>query len=167
MSTTGNHVIIAGYVPGAIGRVVQLHAEYYHRHWGFGRFFEVKVAEGLSEFWSRFDERRDGFWTACLGGQVEGSIAIDGIHADSEGAHLRWFILAPELHGRGLGNRLLETAINFCHHCGYHRVYLWTFQGLDAARHLYEKFGFSLATEKRGTTWGVEVNEQEFVLGRL
>jgi hypothetical protein len=25
-----------GYFPGSIGRVVELHARYYHAHWGFG-----------------------------------------------------------------------------------------------------------------------------------
>jgi hypothetical protein len=41
-------------------------------------------------------------------------------------------------------------------------VYLWTFEGLDAARHLYEKSGFRLALQKRGAQWGAEVNEQRF-----
>ena len=56
--------IIKGYRPGAIGRVAQLHGEYYHRHWGFGLFFEAKVATELAAFLSRCDETRDGFWTA-------------------------------------------------------------------------------------------------------
>jgi hypothetical protein len=38
-----------------------------------------------------------------------------------------------------------------------------TFKGLDAARHLYEKHGFSLVHEVPGTQWGTEVIEQEFV----
>jgi hypothetical protein len=36
--------ICKGYVPGTIGRVVELHGAYYHAHWGFGAFFEAKVA---------------------------------------------------------------------------------------------------------------------------
>jgi hypothetical protein len=43
-------------------------------------------------------------------------------------------------------------------------MYLWTFAGLDAARHLYEKFGFRLAQEQIGEQWGAKVNEQKFVL---
>ena len=38
------HIVIGGYCPGALGRVAEMHAEYYHRHWGFGLFFEAKVA---------------------------------------------------------------------------------------------------------------------------
>jgi hypothetical protein len=36
--------ISKGYAPGAIGRVVEMHGDYYARHWGFGVFFEAKAA---------------------------------------------------------------------------------------------------------------------------
>jgi GNAT superfamily N-acetyltransferase len=155
---------LLGYVPGAIGRVAELHAIYYHQEWGFGKFFEAKVAGELSEFLSRFNEARDGFWTVCLDGKVEGSIIIDGIKSESEGAHLRWFIISSKLQGHGCGNKLMEEAVRFCEKRHYHRIYLWTFEGLDAARHLYEKFGFSLVDEQQGTQWGTKVNEQKFIL---
>jgi GNAT superfamily N-acetyltransferase len=157
-------VSIGGYVPGAIGRVAELHAIYYSNAWQFGLYFEAKVASGLSAFLSQFDAERDGFWTASLGGQVEGSIAIDGAKAAAEGAHLRWFILSDALRGRGVGNRLMEEAVGFCRQKAYPRVFLWTFAGLDSARHLYEKFGFKLAEETPGTQWGAQVTEQRFVL---
>jgi hypothetical protein len=89
--------IIRGYAPGAIGRVAELHAAYYHRKWGFGLFFEARVAVELAEFLARYDEGRDGFWTAQVDGSIEGSIAIDGLHAGVEGAHLRWFIVSDAL----------------------------------------------------------------------
>lgn len=157
-------VQLLGYVPGAIGRVSELHAKYYHENWGFGQFFEAKVATELSEFLNRFDQERDGFWTVCLKNRVEGSIAIDGLKAESEGAHLRWFITSSELRGRGFGNQLMESAVNFCRYNQYQRIYLWTFEGLDAARHLYEKFGFRLVQELEGAQWGTQVIEQKFLL---
>lgn len=72
-----------GYVPGSLGRAVELHGAYYGAHWGFGLFFEAKVATDLAEFLKRCDESRDGFWTASADGRVEGCIAIDGIHAET------------------------------------------------------------------------------------
>jgi len=159
-----HEVAIAGYVPGAIGRVTELHASYYSKHWDFGLFFEAKVAAELSEFLRRFDADSDGFWTASRGGQVEGSITIDGTKAGTEGAHLRWFIVSDALRGLGAGNRLMEAAIGYCRQREYARVFLWTFQGLDAARHLYEKHGFRLAQEAEGKQWGKPVMEQRFVL---
>jgi GNAT superfamily N-acetyltransferase len=154
--------IAKGYIPGSLGRVAELHGVYYHDHWGFGLFFEAKVATELSDFLRRYDDRRDGFWTALVSGRVEGSITIDGIHAESEGAHLRWFIVSDVLRGKGMGNLLIDTAIEFCRSEGYKKIYLWTFEGLHAARHLYEKSGFKLVKERRGTQWGTEVTEQRF-----
>jgi N-acetylglutamate synthase-like GNAT family acetyltransferase len=157
-------ITIDGYVPGSIGRVTELHAMYYSKHWGFGLFFEARVAAELSAFLQRFDPDRDGFWTANRDGQVEGSIAIDGAKARTEGAHLRWFIFSDALRGQGAGNRLMEKAIGFCRQKQYSRVFLWTFQGLNPARHLYEKHGFRLAEETEGKQWGTPVLEQRFVL---
>ncbi len=153
-----------GYVPGAIGRVIELHGMYYHSHWRFGAFFEAKVASELAEFLGRYDAQRDGFWTAGINGRVEGSLTIDSAHAEREGAHLRWFIMSDVLRGKGVGNRLMRAAIDFCRSNTYPRVYLWTFEGLHAARRLYEKAGFALVEQHRGTQWGTAVTEQRFEL---
>ena len=157
-----NVEIVKGYIPGSIGRVAELHGTYYHEHWDFAVFFEAKVATELSEFLTRYDEKRDGFWTVSLKGRVEGSITIDGIHTEKEGAHLRWFIISDVLRGRGIGGRLIKEALNFCRSKGYKRVYLWTFEGLNAAKHLYEKNSFELVEQNKGIQWGTEVNEQRF-----
>jgi hypothetical protein len=61
--------IAEGYMPGSLGRVAELHGTYYHKHWGFGLFFEAKVATELSEFLIRYDESREVFglprWTTA------------------------------------------------------------------------------------------------------
>lgn len=159
-----SEIAIAGYVPGAIGRVAEMHASYYSQAWNFGLYFEAKVASELAEFLRRYDATRDGFWTAVKDGRVEGSIALDAAKADAEGAHLRWFILSDALRGQGMGRRLLTEALDLCRRRAYARVYLWTFAGLDAARHLYEEFGFRLAEQVEGAQWGRRVLEQRYVL---
>jgi GNAT superfamily N-acetyltransferase len=151
-----------GYLPGAIGRIVELHAQYYSTLVGFGLPFESKVARELVEFCERYDNERDGLWLALQDGHIEGAIAMDGSHAEQDGAHLRWFIASDHLRGTGAGTALLAAAMAFCRAQQYQRVFLWTFEGLNAARHLYEKFGFCLAFQQRGTQWGTEVNEQRF-----
>ena len=153
-----------GYIPGSIGRVIELHGTYYHEHWGFNVFFEAKVATQLAEFLGRYNEKHDGFWTASLEDRIEGSITIDGIRPGFEDAHVRWFIVSDALRGRGIGAWLISTAVDFCRSTGYRKIYLWTFEGLEAARHLYEKLGFRLIEEHIGTQWGKEVNEQRFEL---
>ncbi|MFA5916032.1 MAG: GNAT family N-acetyltransferase [Burkholderiales bacterium] len=159
-----SEIRIASYVPGAIGRVAELHASYYSKAWDFGLYFEAKVASELSGFLRRFDPARDGFWTALQNGRVEGSIAIDAANAGTGGAHLRWFILSDALRGQGVGNRLMHSAVGWCRERGYGRVFLWTFAGLDSARHLYEKFGFRLDEQVEGEQWGKRVLEQRYVL---
>ena len=154
-----------GYMPGCIGRICELHARYYSKLVGFGLPFESKVARELAEFCTRYDGQRDGLWLAIYDGQVHGSIAIDGVHADGEGVHLRWFITSDEIRGGGTGTALLSAAMDFCKIRSYQQVYLWTFAGLNSARHLYEKFGFRLVHQQRGAQWGLEVDEQRFELG--
>lgn len=156
--------ITKGYVPGAIGRVAELHGRYYGHHWGFGLFFEAKVATELSEFMGRCQEDRDGFWIARENDRIIGSITIDGAGAGKEGAHLRWFIVSEAFQGQGIGTLLVNEALVFCRDTGYDRIYLWTFEGLDAARHLYEKKGFRLVEQRIGSQWGKETTEQRFEL---
>jgi GNAT superfamily N-acetyltransferase len=154
--------IVKGYMPGAIGRIAELHGLYYAAHWRFGLFFEAKVAGELAGFLSRYDDHRDGFWIASHDGRIEGSITVDGLKASEEGAHLRWFIVSDALRGKGAGNALFRTAVDFCRSRGCRRAYLWTFEGLDPARHIYEKHGFGLSESRRGSQWGTEVTEQRF-----
>lgn len=154
--------IANSYVPGAIGRITELHGTYYQQHADFGLYFESKVACELSEFLRRYDSARDGIWLALSQGRIEGSIVIDGVEADMEGAHLRWFIVSDSLRGNGVGSKLITIALDFCRMRKYKKIYLWTFEGLNAARHLYEKHGFRVTQQQRGNQWGSEVNEQRF-----
>lgn len=155
-----------GYIPGAIGRVVELCSTYYHDSWGFGVVFEAKAAADLADFLSMYDPMRDGFWTIWVNGQIEGHISIDGHHVADTGAHLRYFIVSDAFRGQRIGDQLMKTAMAFCEEADYKRVFLWTFEGLHAARHLYEKYGFRLVEQRIGTQWGKEVNEQRLVMTR-
>jgi GNAT superfamily N-acetyltransferase len=152
------------YTPGVIGRVSELHAKYYSPHWNFGHFFEAKVATELSSFISNYNASKDRIWSLSMDGVIEGSITIDGSSETENIAHLRWFIMSDKLRGKGAGNYLIEQAVSFCREVGFEKVYLWTFEGLAPARHLYEKFGFKLVEEHVGEQWGATVNEQRFEL---
>ncbi|MBT3256754.1 MAG: GNAT family N-acetyltransferase [Deltaproteobacteria bacterium] len=164
MNIAAEIIIKTGYIPGSIGRISELHGTYYNRHWGFGLYFEAKVATELSAFLERFDAKRDGIWLATQDGHIEGAVVIDGIHAENEGAHLRWFIMSDALRGKGVGRKLIHSAVDFCRGRGYETVYLWTFEGLGPARHLYEDAGFKLIGQNSGDQWGTQVNEQYFEL---
>lgn len=155
--------IEASYLPGVIGRAIEMHARHYSASVGFGRFFESKVAAGMADFAGRLDHPGNGLWSAVRAGVVVGTVAIDGQDLGPGVAHLRWFMVEANLRGGGVGRRLLAEAIDFCERHGFAQTQLWTFKGLDAARRLYEAHGFRLVEEQPGRMWGEEVVEQRFV----
>jgi len=159
-----NETEFHGYFPGVIGMITEAHAVYYHEYWGFDVSFETQVGRELSEFIDAFQEGRDGIWVATVGGRFAGSAAMDGRQASTEGARLRWFIVVPDLQGTGLGKSLFSRAVDFCRQRSCPRVYLWTFEGLDAARALYEGEGFRLCEEHVVDQWGQRITEQMFDL---
>lgn len=156
----------SGYRPGIIGWIAQMHGSYYARERGFGVMFEAIVARGVSEFAPRLESPANEIWYVEDGGEILGSIAIDGEDLGESRGHLRWFFLDPRLRGRGLGKDLMRRAMEHCDAQGFAETHLWTLKGLDTARALYEAFGFTLAEEYRGDQWGKEVIEQKFVRPR-
>lgn len=159
--------VIAGYKPGALAEVVRLHMAYYQANWGFGLAFETKVAGELSEFMSRYKQDTDLFLTAySLAGECVGSISLDCRDADRKGAHIRWFIVDQKFAGHGTGRRLMTNVIEHCDRLSLPRSYLTTFEGLHAARKLYESFDFKLIEELSIDQWAGGVREQLFVRDR-
>jgi GNAT superfamily N-acetyltransferase len=155
--------LVEGWRPGALGFLIGEHARFYAREWQFGPAFEAKVAAGLGEFMARYRPEADRLLLAVAGDTMLGGLALDFAYpgGPADAARLRWFILSDAARGRGVGQRLMTAAIE---HLDHHRraCTLGTFAGLDAARHLYERFGFSLRAETIATSWGRAVSEQEF-----
>ncbi len=153
--------IFEGYAPGCIGDVASLHARYYAQAAGFGVVFERLVATGLGAFAEALPAPGKHLWRYSDGSRTLASIAIDSDLA-ARTAHLRWFIVDESLRGMGVGRALLTRALRFADTLDVDETYLWTFKGLDAARHLYESEGFVLTDEAEGTQWGGVVVEQRF-----
>jgi GNAT superfamily N-acetyltransferase len=133
--------------------VAELHAAY-TENWSFGVYFEARIATELAAFMSRYDDSRDGFWTATVHGRVEGSLTIDGQHGQQQGAWLRWFISSEKLRGRGVGDALLARrsalrAVRFPLDLPV------DFEGLHAAHNLYQRHGFILTESSASARIGV------------
>lgn len=156
-------LVYDGYQPGSIGQMLTLHMDYYGPEWGLGQKFEIYCAGGMAAFFSDFDPDRDFFLAARNAqGEMLGSIVIDGREAMGEGARLRWFIVDQRIKGAGTGTHLLEQAMAFCQSKGFGDIFLATFAGLEASRHLYEKAGFRLVEKKTGDPWSGEMGERIF-----
>ena len=153
--------VTSGPAPGLLGDIVALHGRYYARHWNFPIAFETKIATEMAAFFDRYDPTRDVVLSVRGVDRWLGSITLDGSDPslDVGQAHVRWFILDPDMSGRGIGGRLLREAISFARQSGMRSIYLTTFRGLDAASKLYAAAGFRIADERRGQTWGREVAE--------
>ncbi len=164
--TDRNLIKFSGYIPGMIGSITEMHAGYYHRNWGFGLGFEAEVAKELSQFFIRFDENKDFFMAASCDSRISGSIAIHGSGTEIDGARLRWFIVSEECHGKGMGKKLFEMAMDFCSAAGHRKIFLWTFKGLDRARGIYENYGFRFTEEYEDALWGSKIIHQKFILNR-
>ncbi|MCA3628704.1 MAG: GNAT family N-acetyltransferase [Methylobacterium sp.] len=161
--------LVEGWRPGALGFIIGEHGQYYARHWGFSAYFEAKVAAGLAEFTGRMEPSTDRFFLAVDDAeQIVGSLILDFSDLDysdpaqsSGEAHLRWFILSDRARGQGLGEKLMANAMAHCDALS-RACWLTTFAGLDAARTLYERHGFSLEREEEAASWGTTVREQLF-----
>lgn len=140
--------------PGDLGMVIHLHGVLYAREYGLDTTFEPYVAKPLAEFAMSGEGR---LWIAAEGGHVVGSVAM--VDAPDGAGQLRWFLLTPEVRGRGLGRRLLETALDYARERHFARVFLWTFAGLGDALRLYERAGFKVTETKTGPVWGAERTE--------
>lgn len=158
--------ISQGFAPGDVGDIVATHARYYAKHWGFGPVFEAKVAQEISTFSTR-QLASDLILVARDEAGFLASMIVDLNDPESgpKGAHLRWFICADRSRGMGLGRLMMAKAVD---HAGAHangKMWLTTFEGLGAARHLYESFGFELVSQSEGDAWGTVVQQQMFQRG--
>ncbi|HEU4934001.1 MAG TPA: GNAT family N-acetyltransferase [Pyrinomonadaceae bacterium] len=86
------------------------------------------------------------------------------MHREANAAQLRYFLLAPEYRGIGLGKRLMDLYMEFLHACGYKSSYLWTTNEQEAAASLYRRYGFVLTEEKESTAFGKALKEQRYYL---
>jgi DNA-binding MarR family transcriptional regulator/N-acetylglutamate synthase-like GNAT family acetyltransferase len=155
--------IAEGYQTGMIGDIASMHARTHGHIIGMGPTFESVVSKAMAEFMPRVGNPMNNSWSVLENGAVIGSITIDGEDLGNNIAHLRWFILSERLRGKGVGRALLQKALDHSDNLGFDEIHLWTLKGLDAARALYEKNGFTLVEEYDGDQWGKSVTEQKFI----
>ena len=161
MESASQEIRIRQSEPGDAGYVAYMHGRYYSKFHGFYDKSEYYFIKYLADFVHNQDGGR--LWIADTDGKTVGSIAI--VRVDSKTAQLRWFLIDENYQNMGIGSRLIKTALDFCRDNNYETVFLWTFKGLDTARHLYDKAGFVLTEEKLNNEWStVEIIEQKMEL---
>lgn len=64
----------------------------------------------------------------------------------------------------GYRPRVVAESLRFLSAVRISASFLWTFKGLDRARTLYEKVGFTLCLEHTVRQWGKDITEQRYEL---
>ncbi len=155
-------MLIRSFRPDEINYVIEVHMDFYGTTYGFDETFRSYVGDAINEFLKSFDVEKENLWIVEDGGKPAGSIAI--VKVDEATAQLRWFILEEHVRGTGLGRALMTIAVDFCKKNGYHQIYLWTVDQLDAARHLYRDFGFTVTEKAEHKIWGQSLVEERWDL---
>jgi len=154
-------ILIRQSEPGDAGYVAYMHGRYYHKYHGFYDGAEYYFIKYLADF--VHDAEGGRLWVAEVDGVICGSASV--VRVDDGTAQFRWFFVEKSHQNKGIGSKLLKTTLDFCRDRNYSNVFLWTFKGLDMARHLYDKAGFVVTEEKSNNEWsGTEIIEQKMEL---
>lgn len=152
-------ILVRNYKKEDIDYIIERHRVIYDKEYGFSSEFMDYVEKYVKEFDKNHDEAMENIWIAETGGKRVGMIAI--AKAEEDTAQLRWFLIEPEMRGKGLGHRLMKMAVDFCKEKGYRHVFLWTVDILEAARHLYQAYGFALTETVENDAWTDDVIKEE------
>jgi DNA-binding MarR family transcriptional regulator/N-acetylglutamate synthase-like GNAT family acetyltransferase len=140
---------------GDFGWIVSRHAELYAQEYGWTEPFEGLCAQIVADFVNNYDAERERCWIAEINGENVGCVMM--VKDSEEVARIRLLLVDPKARGLGLGQHLTDECVKFAREKGYKKITLWTHSILSAARHCYEKAGFTLTSSKPRHSWGKDV----------
>lgn len=141
---------------GDFGWIVSRHAELYAQEYGWVEPFEGLCAQIVADYANKLDPKKERCWIAELNGENVGCVML--VKDDKPGiARVRLLLVDPAARGLGLGARLVDECVKFARKAGYRGVTLWTHSVLSAARHVYEKAGFTLTGSEKRKSWSQDV----------
>ena len=154
--------------------IVELHERLYSAEFGMDTRFtdglRRSIADALRAGWMR-----DGGAVWLIDhGSLAGSLALTdrgslagSLALTDEGGGLgrvRWFLLAPELRGRGLGRSLIAELLAEARELGLAKLELGTFSALTVAARIYRTAGFHLVSSEETEMWGPPIVLQRYEL---
>jgi GNAT superfamily N-acetyltransferase len=142
--------------------IVELQERLYATEFGldarFGRDLRASILDALRAGWMR-----EGGCVWLVGDRpLTGTLAL----TDEGGGlgRVRWFLLAPELRGRGLGGALIAELLAEARNLGLRKLELVTFSALTVAARIYRAAGFELVSAETKEMWGPPIVLQRYEL---
>jgi len=86
--------------------------------------------------------RRGMFWCLFDDDSLVGTVAVRSLDKCNEAAEMKRLYVRPEYQGKGYGELLFQTALDWAKTSGYQIIRLDTRQDRSASRHLIEKHRF-------------------------
>ena len=162
LSITTDLISIRPFTPSDIDYVISRHKTLYRAERNLSSVFCEYVDESVHNFVHNFDVEKECMFILVCNGSPAGCVAI--VKADEKTAQFRYYILEPEMRGRGLGHKLIDMALDFCRQKGYQHVFLFTITAQKVARHLYRSKGFAITKTYEKPEWGKDVLEERWDL---
>jgi ribosomal protein S18 acetylase RimI-like enzyme len=162
-SVTGDTEIRRTLRDGDTRAISDLHRRVYASEYGLNEAFVDSVQQGLDAAVARGWPAQDGaVWLPERGATLLGAL---GLTDEGDGlGRVRWFVLDPELRGRGLGRLLVAQLLDEARAAGLRQLELATFSRLTAAARIYRDAGFRVTWEREQEDWGPAVTFQGYVL---
>lgn len=159
MTPQENIAIRTMLMPGDLGYVAYLHGKIYSEECGYNLKFESYVLQGLYEFGKTYNPAKDRVWICEMHGHMVGFLL--GSHQEDK-IQLRFFILTPEVRGKGLGKALMDAFMQYVEDQKIETIYLWTTREQETAIALYKRYGFTLTEEVDSELFGKPLVEQRY-----
>ena len=143
--------------------IVELHRRVYCGEYERNDRFVAAVAGSIAEAMAGGWPGDGGaVWLVEVGDRLAGSLALTD---EGEGiGQIRWFVLDPDLRGRGTGRALLSELFEVARAAAMRQLQLQTFSALQAAAHLYRDAGFRVVWARDRYDWGSPMTYQGYEL---
>ena len=100
----------------------------------------------LFDFAAHYEGDRGGFWVARADERVVASVGVERL--DSDTAELHRLYVDREWRRRGLGDALVQSALQWCRARGVGRLVLWSDTRFGNSHRLYTRLGFRRQGER-------------------
>ena len=145
---------------GDMGWVVQRNGAVYAEEFGWDASYEALVARIVADYVDHRDPECEAAWIAEVDGTRAGCVFC--VRENGTTARLRLLLVEPWARGLGIGHRLVEEVLRFARRAGYSDITLWTNDVLADARRIYQRAGFTLDSENRHHSFGVDLVGQNW-----